>query len=131
MSPSLNTRKDDMILLRQASPIVNGVLALLYHYDDPSGCRHSPSSDNKQWPHGHVHWSFYSLKIQGQSMGLSGYGHELVAGVSRARALLTLKACRVDEVIPPAGVVVRKEGLQLRCPPRHSTKAQNYKVCDQ
>ncbi|GFT07775.1 uncharacterized protein TNCV_1213781 [Trichonephila clavipes] len=61
-----------MILLRQASPIVNGVPALLYHYGDPSGCRHSPSSDNKQWPHGYVHWSFYSwwiLKIQGQSMG--------------------------------------------------------------
>ncbi|GFT24351.1 hypothetical protein TNCV_3252071 [Trichonephila clavipes] len=62
-----------MILLRQASPIANGAPALLYHYGDPSGCRHSPSSDNKQWSHGHVHWSFYSwwiLKIQGQSMGI-------------------------------------------------------------
>ncbi|GFT47548.1 hypothetical protein TNCV_3750641 [Trichonephila clavipes] len=48
LSPSLNTRKDDMILLRQASPIVNGAPALLYYYGDPSGCRHSPSSDNKQ-----------------------------------------------------------------------------------
>ncbi|GFU33174.1 putative DD41D transposase [Trichonephila clavipes] len=56
-----------MILLRQASPIVNGAPSLLYHYGDQSVCRHSPSSDNKQWPHGHVHWSFYSwwiLKIQ-------------------------------------------------------------------
>ncbi|GFW08738.1 hypothetical protein TNCV_20341 [Trichonephila clavipes] len=29
-------------------------------------------SDNKQWPHGHVHWSFCSwwiVKIEGQSMG--------------------------------------------------------------
>ncbi|GFT18984.1 hypothetical protein TNCV_3212191 [Trichonephila clavipes] len=71
--PFSQHQKDDMILLRQASPIVNGVPALLYHYGDPSGCRHSPSSDNKQWPHGHVHWSFYSwwiLKIQGQSMGV-------------------------------------------------------------
>ncbi|GFY05187.1 hypothetical protein TNCV_2206331 [Trichonephila clavipes] len=48
LSPSLNTRKDDMILLRQASPIVNGAPALLYHYGDPSECRHSPSSDIKQ-----------------------------------------------------------------------------------
>ncbi|GFS92517.1 RNase H domain-containing protein [Trichonephila clavipes] len=62
-----------MILLKQASPIVNGAPAFLYHYGDPSGCHHSPSSDNKQWPHGHMHWSFYSwriLKMQGQSMGL-------------------------------------------------------------
>ncbi|GFY09509.1 hypothetical protein TNCV_4321881 [Trichonephila clavipes] len=36
-----------MILLRQALPIVNGVPDLLYHYGDPSGCPHSPSSDNK------------------------------------------------------------------------------------
>ncbi|GFV76065.1 putative DD41D transposase [Trichonephila clavipes] len=49
-----------MMLLRQASPIVIEVPALLYHYGCQSGCRHSPSSDNKQWPHGHVHWSFYS-----------------------------------------------------------------------
>ncbi|GFT35429.1 hypothetical protein TNCV_922481 [Trichonephila clavipes] len=41
---------------------------------------------------------------------LSGYGHELVAGVSWARALLPLKTRRVDEVIPPADVVVKKEG---------------------
>ncbi|GFT79186.1 transposable element Tcb2 transposase [Trichonephila clavipes] len=34
---------------------------------------HSLSSDNKQWPHGHVHWSLPSwliIKIQGQSMGV-------------------------------------------------------------
>ncbi|GFX06328.1 transposable element Tcb2 transposase [Trichonephila clavipes] len=62
---------------------------------------------------------------------LSGYGHELVAGVSWARVLLPLKTRRVDEAIPPADVVFRKEGFQLRCPPRHSTKAQNYEVCDQ
>ncbi|GFY25124.1 uncharacterized protein TNCV_2693151 [Trichonephila clavipes] len=48
--------------------------------------------------------------------------HELVAGVSWARVLLPLKSCRVDE----ADVVVRKEWCQLRCPPRHSTEAQNY-----
>ncbi|GFU65426.1 hypothetical protein TNCV_633491 [Trichonephila clavipes] len=48
LSPSLNTRKDDMILLRMASPIVNGVPVLLYHYGGQTGCRHSPSSDNKQ-----------------------------------------------------------------------------------
>ncbi|GFX14568.1 transposable element Tcb2 transposase [Trichonephila clavipes] len=30
-----------MILLSQASPIVNGTRALLYHYGDPSGCCHS------------------------------------------------------------------------------------------
>ncbi|GFS61783.1 hypothetical protein TNCV_4345031 [Trichonephila clavipes] len=52
---------------------------------------------------------------------LSGYGHELVAGVSWARVLLPLKTRRVDEAIPPADVVVKKEGCQLRCPPRHST----------
>ncbi|GFW62882.1 hypothetical protein TNCV_4452311 [Trichonephila clavipes] len=57
---------------------------------------------------------------------LSGYGHELVAGV-----LLPLKTRRVDEAISPTDVVVRKEGFQLRCPPRHSTEAQNYEVCDQ
>ncbi|GFX06833.1 uncharacterized protein TNCV_1201501 [Trichonephila clavipes] len=51
-----------------------------------------------------------------------GYGHELVAGVSWARILLPLKTRRVDEAIPPTDVVVRKEGCQLRCPPRHSTK---------
>ncbi|GFW53233.1 c-factor [Trichonephila clavipes] len=56
---------------------------------------------------------------------LSGYGQELVAGVSWARVLLPLKTRLVDEVIPPADVVVRKEGLQLRCPPRHSTEVQN------
>ncbi|GFS74790.1 hypothetical protein TNCV_1690861 [Trichonephila clavipes] len=49
-----------------------------------------------------------------------------MAGVSWARDLLPLKTRRVDEDIPPADVVVRKEGFQLRCP-RHSTKAQNYK----
>ncbi|GFX69493.1 transposon Ty3-G Gag-Pol polyprotein [Trichonephila clavipes] len=32
----------------------------------------------------------------------------------------------VDEAIPPADVVVRKERCQLRCPPRHSTEVQNY-----
>ncbi|GFU79661.1 hypothetical protein TNCV_1534371 [Trichonephila clavipes] len=48
-----------------------------------------------------------------------------------ARVLLPLKTRRVDEAIPPADVVVRKDGFQLRCPPRHSTKAQNYEVCDQ
>ncbi|GFV09650.1 hypothetical protein TNCV_2937611 [Trichonephila clavipes] len=63
--------------------------------------------------------------------GLSGYGHELVVGVSWARVLLPLKTRRVDEAIPPADVVVRKEEFQLRCPPRHSTKSQNYEVCDQ
>ncbi|GFS87237.1 hypothetical protein TNCV_213581 [Trichonephila clavipes] len=60
----------------------------------------------------------------------SGYGHELVAGVSWARVLLPLKIRRVDEAIPTADVVVRKQGCQLRCP-RHSTKVQNYEVCDQ
>ncbi|GFV44393.1 transposable element Tcb2 transposase [Trichonephila clavipes] len=59
---------------------------------------------------------------------LSGYGHELVAGVSWARVLLPLKTCRVDEAIPPADVVVRKERFQLRCPPRHSTEVQNYET---
>ncbi|GFU55547.1 hypothetical protein TNCV_4339421 [Trichonephila clavipes] len=49
-----------------------------------------------------------------------------VAGVTGARVLLPLKTRRVDEAIPPADVVVRKEGCQLRCPPRHSTEAQNY-----
>ncbi|GFT04805.1 hypothetical protein TNCV_4477101 [Trichonephila clavipes] len=62
---------------------------------------------------------------------LSGYGHELVAGMSWARVRLPLKTRRVDEAIPPAGVVVRKEGFHLRCPPRHSTEFQNYEVCDQ
>ncbi|GFX96755.1 hypothetical protein TNCV_1647901 [Trichonephila clavipes] len=67
---------------------------------------------------------------------LSGYGHELVAGVSWARvswarALLPLKTSRVGEAIPPTDMVVRKEGFQLRCPPRHSTKAQIYEVSDQ
>ncbi|GFV40661.1 hypothetical protein TNCV_2268321 [Trichonephila clavipes] len=61
----------------------------------------------------------------------NGYGLELVAGVSWARVLWPLKTRRVDEAIPPADVVVRKEGFELRCPPRHSTKAQNYEVCDQ
>ncbi|GFX45060.1 hypothetical protein TNCV_3431081 [Trichonephila clavipes] len=39
----------------------------------PVCCLHSLSSDNKQWPHGHVHWSLPSwliIKIQGQSMGV-------------------------------------------------------------
>ncbi|GFX78397.1 retrovirus-related Pol polyprotein from transposon 412 [Trichonephila clavipes] len=62
---------------------------------------------------------------------LSGYGHELVAGVSRTRVLLPLKTRRVDEAIPPSDTVVRKEGCQLRCPSRHSTEVQNYEVCDQ
>ncbi|GFX43112.1 hypothetical protein TNCV_2711561 [Trichonephila clavipes] len=44
---------------------------------------------------------------------LSGYGHKLVAGVSWARVLLPLKTRRVDEAIPPADVVVRKEVWQL------------------
>ncbi|GFV34691.1 hypothetical protein TNCV_1449951 [Trichonephila clavipes] len=57
-----------------------------------------------------------------------GYGHELVAGLSWARVLLSLKTRRVDEAIPPTDVVVRKNGFQLRCPPRLSTKAQNYEV---
>ncbi|GFW89560.1 hypothetical protein TNCV_1515111 [Trichonephila clavipes] len=61
----------------------------------------------------------------------SGYGHELVAEVSRARVLLPLKTRRVDEAIPPTDMVVRKEWFQLRCPPRHSTEAQNDEVCDQ
>ncbi|GFW46479.1 fukutin [Trichonephila clavipes] len=71
------------------------------------------------------------LKLS-QRMGiLSGYGHELMAGVSWARVLLPLKTRRVDGAIPPADVVVKKEGCQLRCPSRHSTKVQNYEVCDQ
>ncbi|GFW04651.1 hypothetical protein TNCV_3897031 [Trichonephila clavipes] len=41
---------------------------------------------------------------------LSGYGHELVAGLSRARVLLPLQTRRVDEGIPPADVVDRKRG---------------------
>ncbi|GFV11784.1 hypothetical protein TNCV_977731 [Trichonephila clavipes] len=53
--------------------------------------------------------------------------------LSRARGwsavvLLPLKTRRVDEAIPPANVVVRKEECQLRCPPRHSTEAQNYQL---
>ncbi|GFX31277.1 hypothetical protein TNCV_2060961 [Trichonephila clavipes] len=52
---------------------------------------------------------------------LSGYSHEHVAGVSWARVLLSLKTRHVDDVIPPADVVVRKEECQLRCPSRHST----------
>ncbi|GFU78656.1 uncharacterized protein TNCV_2302671 [Trichonephila clavipes] len=51
-----------------------------------------------------------------------------MAGVSWARTLLPLKTRRVDEAIPPADVVVRKEGCQLRCPPCHSTEDQNYEV---
>ncbi|GFS48674.1 hypothetical protein TNCV_2707301 [Trichonephila clavipes] len=39
-------------------------------------------------------------------------------GVLGARVLLPLKTRRVDEAIPPTDVVVRKEGCQLRCPPR-------------
>ncbi|GFU86979.1 hypothetical protein TNCV_485901 [Trichonephila clavipes] len=50
---------------------------------------------------------------------LSGYGHELVTGVSWARVLMPLKTRRVEEAIPPADVVVRKEGFEFRCPPRH------------
>ncbi|GFT22742.1 hypothetical protein TNCV_1856221, partial [Trichonephila clavipes] len=73
-------------------------------------------------PHVGVMWKF-GRKLSAQ---LSGYGHELVAGVSWARVLLPLKTRRVDEAIPPADVVVRKEGFELRCPLRHSTKAQNY-----
>ncbi|GFX37355.1 hypothetical protein TNCV_3106071 [Trichonephila clavipes] len=57
---------------------------------------------------------------------LSGYGDEFVAGVSWARVLLPLKTSRAEEAIAPADVVVRKEGCQLRCPPRHSTEVQNY-----
>ncbi|GFT61553.1 hypothetical protein TNCV_34141 [Trichonephila clavipes] len=57
----------------------------------------------------------------------SGYSPELVARVSWARALLPLKTRRVDKAIPPTDVVVRKEWFQLRCPPRHPTKALNYK----
>ncbi|GFX74848.1 hypothetical protein TNCV_636751 [Trichonephila clavipes] len=64
-------------------------------------------------------------KLVGGLAQLSGYGREFVAGVSWARVLLPLKARRVDEAIPPADVVVRKEGCQLRCPPRHSTEVQN------
>ncbi|GFX27823.1 hypothetical protein TNCV_2614831 [Trichonephila clavipes] len=62
---------------------------------------------------------------------LSSYSHELVAGVLWTRVLLPLKTRRVDEAIPLADVVVRKEGCHLRCPPRHSTEVQNYEVCDQ
>ncbi|GFW26076.1 hypothetical protein TNCV_3308471 [Trichonephila clavipes] len=62
---------------------------------------------------------------------LSGYGHELVAGVSWARVLLLLNTRRVDDAIPPADVVVKKDWYQLRCPPRHLTEVQNYEVCDQ
>ncbi|GFT84196.1 uncharacterized protein TNCV_1150081 [Trichonephila clavipes] len=58
----------------------------------------------------------------------NGYGHELVAGVSWARALLPLKTRRVGEAIPPADVVIRKEWFQLRCPPRHSNEVQNYMI---
>ncbi|GFV13701.1 hypothetical protein TNCV_5009831 [Trichonephila clavipes] len=53
---------------------------------------------------------------------LSGYDHELVAGVSWAQALLPLKTQGVDEAISPADVVFRKEWCQRRCPPRHSTE---------
>ncbi|GFW56497.1 hypothetical protein TNCV_1406021 [Trichonephila clavipes] len=63
-------KKDDMILLKQASPIVNGAPALFYHYGDPSGCRHSPSSDNKQWPRALVILQLVDLKNSGQSMGV-------------------------------------------------------------
>ncbi|GFY25686.1 hypothetical protein TNCV_3060191 [Trichonephila clavipes] len=42
--------------------------------------------------------------------------------------MLPLKTCRVDEAITLADVVVRKEGCQLRCPPRHSTEVQNYEI---
>ncbi|GFW52185.1 hypothetical protein TNCV_2426321 [Trichonephila clavipes] len=41
-SHSLDIGRGDRILLRQASPIVNGVPALLYHYGCESECRRSP-----------------------------------------------------------------------------------------
>ncbi|GFX27834.1 hypothetical protein TNCV_2614941 [Trichonephila clavipes] len=71
--------------------------------------------------------------VEGGLAQLSGYGHELEAGASWDRVLLPLKTRRVDETNPPADVVVRKEGCQHRCPPRHShsTEVQNYEVCDQ
>ncbi|GFW45443.1 alpha-2 adrenergic receptor [Trichonephila clavipes] len=72
-----------------------------------------------------------TLFIRNTMGQLSGCGYEFVAGVSWARVLLPLKTRRVDEAIPPADVVVRKKGCQLRCPPRHSIKVQNYDVCDQ
>ncbi|GFX63699.1 integrase catalytic domain-containing protein [Trichonephila clavipes] len=72
-----------------------------------------------------------SQRVSQDFLKLSGYGHELVAGVSWARALLPLKTRRVNEAIPPADVVVKKEWFQLRCPPRYSTEAQNYEVCDE
>ncbi|GFT07996.1 hypothetical protein TNCV_2589221 [Trichonephila clavipes] len=72
-----------------------------------------------------------SQRVSQECLKLSGYGHELVVAVSWARALLPLKTRHVDEAIPPADVVVRKEGFRLRCHSRHSTKAQNYKnLCD-
>ncbi|GFT83729.1 hypothetical protein TNCV_3891101 [Trichonephila clavipes] len=73
----------------------------------------------------------HKLKNQEMIGKLSDYGHELVAGVSWAPVLLPLKTRRVDEAIPPAVVVVRKKGFQLRCPPCHSTEVQNYEVCYQ
>ncbi|GFT15426.1 uncharacterized protein TNCV_3264461 [Trichonephila clavipes] len=51
-----------------------------------------------------------SQRISQDCLRLSGYGHELVAGVLWARALFSLKTRRVYEAIPPADVVVRKKG---------------------
>ncbi|GFW55905.1 hypothetical protein TNCV_4390471 [Trichonephila clavipes] len=68
----------------------------------------------------------HSCSDLSQTNSLNSYGHELMV-----RILLPLKTHRVDEDIPPADVVVRKERCQLRCPPCHSTEVQNYEVCDQ
>ncbi|GFU37519.1 hypothetical protein TNCV_4274491 [Trichonephila clavipes] len=91
---------------------------------------------DKQPRANYVHCSTYNLNLVlndacNNVPHLSGYGHELVARVSWVRVLLSLKTRRVDEAIPPADVVVRKEGCQLRCPPRYSTEVQNYEACDQ
>ncbi|GFU86629.1 hypothetical protein TNCV_3976961 [Trichonephila clavipes] len=67
-----------MIILSWASPIVNGaplyftiMATRLSLFTPPS------SQDNKQWPHGHVHWSFHSwwiIKVPGT---IDDVGHVL------------------------------------------------------
>ncbi|GFU40643.1 hypothetical protein TNCV_3230301 [Trichonephila clavipes] len=55
---SLDTGRGDRILFRQASPIVNGAGSLFTIMTVWLGVSTCPSSNNEQWPHGHVHWSF-------------------------------------------------------------------------
>ncbi|GFS73000.1 DDE_3 domain-containing protein [Trichonephila clavipes] len=79
--------------------------------DGYEGCRRNQSKDNR-------HDVFRSWL----------WSQARVAGVLWAQVLLPLKRRCIDEAIPPADVVVRKEGCQLRCPPCHLTDVQNYEA---